>query len=56
MLNTDEGALPVFVTETAQRLARLYKNWGRAGEAEKYLALSDFEDSLEQAERSRSNK
>ena len=47
MLSTDEGALPVFVTETTQRLARLYEDWGRAEEAEKYLAIIDFESGLE---------
>lgn len=47
VLSTDEGAIPVFVTETTQRLARLYEDWGRDEEAEKYLAISDFEDGLE---------
>lgn len=36
VLRADEGALPIFVEATDQRLASLYEDWGRPDEAAKY--------------------
>ena len=47
VLSADKGALPVFVTETTERVVSLYEDWGRAEEAKKYLRTSEVEDGLE---------
>lgn len=41
ILNADDGALPVFVADTRQRLADLYRLWGKPDEAARYLAMRD---------------
>ena len=39
VLSNDAGALPMFVTETTQRLASLYEDWGKPEQAAEYLEL-----------------
>jgi len=43
VLREDAGALPVFVAETDHRLARLYEDWNRPDEAEKYRTVTETE-------------
>jgi hypothetical protein len=41
VLTADPGALPTFVTDTQQRLADLYRVWGKPDQAARYLAMLD---------------
>ena len=39
ILTNDAGAMPMFVSQTAKRLAALYEDWGKLEQAAEYLAL-----------------
>lgn len=41
ILTSDQGALPVFITETTRRLASLYQSWGKPDKAARYVSLPD---------------